>query len=306
MRNKYIRFFKSQMKPVLALCACVAFALLVSCKAQSVSNNTTSNREQDWQINFPRNKEYVDKIPHPDSVYIFIMAGQSNMAGRGFVEPQDTIPNKRILTIDQSMNWIYAKEPLHFYEPSMTGLDCGMSFARKLLAHIPEGYSIAMIPTAIGGSSVEQWLYNETHRNVALLDNFRSKVMFAGAYGTIKGILWHQGESNASEERITTYAQRLNALFHEFRRIADNNSLPVIMGELGRFAEPEDKQARWDKVNSIIHFTAEKDNDIAVVTSEGLNHKGDFVHFDGESQRELGERLAEKYLELTVTKRKEP
>jgi len=294
-RNQYIHVLKRSVKLAAAISFWLGFAFLIPGVAKSESHNANRNSDQVWQANFPRNKDYVDTMPHPDSVYVFIMAGQSNMAGRGFVEPQDTIPCKRILTIDEANNWIYAKEPLHFYEPSMTGLDCGMSFARKLLDHIPEGVSIAMIPTAVGGSSIEQWLDNETHREVALLDNFRNKTTFAGSYGKIKGILWHQGESNASLERIPTYAQKLDSLITLFRKIADNDSLPVLIGELGRFARPEEKQARWDKVNSIIHSSAEKDKNTAVVTTEELNHKGDYVHFDGASQRKLGERFAEKF-----------
>ncbi|NLI59792.1 MAG: hypothetical protein GX387_15065, partial [Clostridium sp.] len=52
-------------------------------------NSYKVNKE--WRVNFPQTISYVDKLPNPDSLYIFIMAGQSNMAGRGFVEPQDTL-----------------------------------------------------------------------------------------------------------------------------------------------------------------------------------------------------------------------
>ena len=61
------------------------------------------------KVNFPRTVDFVEEMPHPDNFWIFIMAGQSNMAGRGFVEPEDTIPNKRILTINKDNKWIYAK-----------------------------------------------------------------------------------------------------------------------------------------------------------------------------------------------------
>ncbi len=286
----------------LALIAFLGFAFLISGDSSSQRIHSQNITDQNWQVNFPRTRDDVQRMPHPDSLFIFIMAGQSNMAGRSFVEPQDTVPCDRIMTIDEDMNWVYAKQPLHFYEPSRTGLDCGMSFARKLLPHIPAGVSIAMIPTAVGGSSIGQWLNNETHREVALLDNFSNKVTFAAEYGIIKGILWHQGESNASEKRIPNYAQNLNTLFHKFRKITDNYSLPVLLGELGSFAQPEEKQSRWNTVNAIIHSVAKKDDNMAVVSAKELNHIGDHVHFDGQSQRKLGERFAKKYLELTGKK----
>ncbi len=243
--------------------------------------------------------EYIDKLPNSDSLYIFFMAGQSNMAGRGFVEPIDTIPDKRILTIDKNNSWIYAKEPLHFYEPSLTGLDCGMSFAKKLLDSIPQGISIAMIPCAVGGSSIEQWLNNDTFRGVTLLENFKRKVNFVKGYGEIKAVLWHQGESNARSELIPTYSQKLDSLINVFRTIVENDSLPILIGELGHYAEPKEKQARWDSINWIIHDLGDNYN-ITVASTKDLSHRGDRVHFDSGSQRKLGERLAHKYLELTM------
>ncbi len=258
---------------------------------------TSFKVKQEWQINFPQKVKYVKRLPDPDSLYIFFMAGQSNMAGRGFVKPLDTIPNKRILTIDETNNWIYAKEPLHFYEPSLAGLDCGMSFARKLLDSIPDGISIAMIPCAVGGSSIEQWLNNEAFRGVTLLDNFKSKVAFAKKYGEIKGILWHQGEANATTKLIPTYSQKLDSLIKIFRITVENGSLPILIGELGHYAEPKERQARWDSINSIIHDIGKMRN-IVVIETNGFKDKGDKVHFDSESQRKLGERFAKKYLEI--------
>ena len=275
----------------------ILLSFYVGPKAYRKYNVHKVNKE--WRVNFPQTIPYVDKLPNPDSLYVFMMAGQSNMAGRGFVEPQDTLPNRRILTIDKSMKWIYAKEPLHFYEPSLTGLDCGMSFAKKLLDSIPKGISIAMIPCAVGGSSIEQWLNNETFRGVTLLDNFKDKVAFAKDYGIIKGIIWHQGESNAKTELIPKYAQRLDSLTSSFRFLVKNDTLPIILGELGSFSKPIEKQMRWDAINTVIQKIARKDKDMDLVKTGDLVHKGDNVHFDSESQRILGERYAKKYLEMT-------
>lgn len=256
--------------------------------------------ENPWRKNFPKSLEEVENMPNPDSLWIFFMAGQSNMAGRGFVEPQDTVPNKRVLTIDKSMNWIYAKEPLHFYEPSLTGLDCGFSFAKNLLDSIPKGISIAVIPCAVGGSSIEQWIRNETFRGVTLLDNFKDKVDFVKDYGKIKGIIWHQGESNAKSELIPKYSQRLDSLINRFRTLVKNDTLPIIFGELGSYSCPIEKQMRWDSINVIIHNIALTDENLAIIKTGDLKHKGDMVHFDSQSQRKLGERYSEKYLEITM------
>lgn len=279
----------------LLLCGFTFF----SCVAQKVGKKEVTNTAKaEWKVNFPKTIEYVEDLPDPDNLYVFFMAGQSNMAGRGFVEPSDTIPNKRILTLDKANQWIYAKEPLHFYEPSLTGLDCGMSFAKKLLVSVPEGVSIALIPCAVGGSSIEQWLNNETFRGVALMDNFSSKIDIAKGFGQVKGIIWHQGESNAKPELIPFYSQQLDSLINQFRTVAEDETLPVIVGQLGSYAEPIEKAKRWEAINSIIRKLAETKSNVALVETSDFTHKGDKVHFDSASQRALGERFATKYLEL--------
>ena len=257
-------------------------------------------KKQEWKVNFPKKVDYVSRMPNPDSLWIFVMAGQSNMAGRGFIEPQDTIPNRRIITIGSSGEWIYAKEPMHYYEPDLAGLDCGLAFANKLLKSLPNNISIGVIPCAVGGSSIEQWLQDETYRGVHLLTNFKNKTNLSKDYGEIKGILWHQGESNANPHLIPEYRSSLDSLIRVFRNIVGNDSLPVLIGELGSYAEPIDKQNLWDSINHIIHEVAINNSNVAIINTKDLKNKGDKVHFDSESQRKLGERFAVKYLELTM------
>lgn len=185
---------------------------------------------------FPKVAARVNNLPKKETTWIFIMAGQSNMAGRGQVEPQDTIPNPRILTTNKQDQVILAKEPLHFYEPNLTGLDCGRSFGKTLIKQVPANVSILLIPTAVCGSSLSQWLGDSTHRSVALLTNFKEKVALAKKLGQIKGILWHQGESDANPKDIPDYETRLTQLFRLFREVAGVKNLPIIAGELGSFS----------------------------------------------------------------------
>lgn len=247
---------------------------------------------------FPQQQELVKQMPEKENLWIFIMAGQSNMAGRGRVEPEDTLTNPRILSINQEKEWVVAKEPLHFYEPNLTGLDCGLSFGQELLRHVPDSISIALIPCAVGGSAIQQWLGDSTFRGVQLMHNFEEKVELAQQSGDIKGILWHQGESDATDELIPLYPAQLTKLLSIFRTYTGDTDLPVLMGELGPYSIPKEKQQRWNSINEAIHEFAASDPKIGVVSTHDLKHKGDRVHFDSESQRILGKRFAEKYLEI--------
>ncbi|WP_321285775.1 sialate O-acetylesterase [uncultured Sunxiuqinia sp.] len=237
------------------------------------------------------------------NTWVFLMAGQSNMAGRGAVEAQDTVTNKRILTINKGNKWILAKEPLHFYESS-DALDCGMSFAKELLKGVPDSITIALVPCAVGGSSVFQWLNDEEHRGVKLLSNFRQKVQLAKQKGIIKGVLWHQGESNASKAGLQNYQNSLLQLLSKFRESVGNDTLPIIMGEIGRFAQPEEKAAYFEDINQIIRTVAADNDNLYFVSSEGLTDRGDHLHFNSASQRELGKRYADKFLSIQKSENK--
>jgi len=174
----------------------------------------------------------ISSIPAQDKkkTWVFILAGQSNMAGRGAIEAEDTITDPRIKTIDKNGNIILAKEPLHFYEPTMAGLDCGLSFAKAMIMNCPDDVSILLIPAAVGGSNIRQWLGDSVHRGVKLLSNFKEKTALAKQYGTIKGILWHQGEGDANEKGMPVYKENMQQLFGIFRSEAGKKKLPILMG----------------------------------------------------------------------------
>jgi hypothetical protein len=248
--------------------------------------------------NFPKQTVYVDSLPAKENVWVFIMAGQSNMAGRAFVEPQDTISDPQIISINKENRLIMAKEPLHFYQPKLTGLDCGMSFARRLIPHLDKNTVVLLLPCAVGGSSIDFWLNDSIFNGVHLKSNFKEKVELAQKYGTLKGILWHQGESDAFEDKIPVYESKLNELFTFFRKNAGNDSLPIIMGELGSYPVSEKMKTNWNSINEIIHQAASADKHCSLVSTGDLKPKEDNIHFDSPSQRILGQRYADAYLKL--------
>ncbi|MGE0020316.1 MAG: sialate O-acetylesterase [Draconibacterium sp.] len=253
---------------------------------------------QDMQVNFPKQVEYPEKMPNPSNFWIFIMAGQSNMAGRGIVEPEDTVPNPGILTINLNNEWVIAKEPLHLYQPKLTGMDSGVSFARELLKQLGDSITIGLIPCAVGGSPIQAWAGDSIFNGVQLFSNFREKAGMAMEYGEVKGILWHQGESDAFEDKIPVYKQKLESVLTEMRKFLNDDSLPIIIGELGNYTSPEERQENWNKINAIIHQIPAEMNNCFVVPTNNLNCNPDNVHFDNISQRILGKRYADKYISI--------
>ena len=48
-------------------------------------------------------------------------------------------------------------------------------------------------------------------------------------YGTIKGILWHQGEGDANEKGMPVYKENMQKLFGIFRTEAGKKKLPILL-----------------------------------------------------------------------------
>lgn len=271
----------------------ILISVSLSCSVTKTTVNTISDEQR--KASFPVSEIKPAVIPQKEKVWVFIMAGQSNMAGRGLVAPEDTIPSERILTINSKGEIIIAKEPLHFYEPGLTGLDCGVSFARRIVEKAPSDVSVLIIPVAVGGSSISQWLGDSIYRNVQLLTNFREKVEIGKKHGQLKAILWHQGESDANNHDIPLYSERLARLTGVFRDIAGDEKLPVLMGELGSYsADPEN----WEGINLQIRRYSATDPWTAVIKTSDLKEKGDRIHFNSESQRKLGKRFAAAFLKM--------
>lgn len=253
---------------------------------------TGKNKEDDNRTRyFPKHELKAEQVPQKEDVWVFLLAGQSNMAGRAFVEPQDTIPNSRVLTINKDNEIIIAKEPVHIYQPNLNGLGCGLSFGKTLIEFIPDSITLLLLPTAVGGSSISQWIGDSVFRNISLLSNFEEKVEIGNQYGQIKGVLWHQGERDANKNAYTEYKLRLNVLFGLFRQLTGNDKLPVLIGELGSFSGKDS----WDRINQQIHAYALEDSLVTVISTSDLKDTGDKVHFDSESQRLLGNRFANAY-----------
>jgi hypothetical protein len=223
---------------------------------------------------------------------LFLLIGQSNMAGRGRIEPQDKVPIPRVWMLNKQDEWAPAVDPLHYDKPKIAGVGIGRSFA-KAVADARPNVQIGLIPCAVGGTSIDQWkkggkLYEEAMR--------RAKV--AMKRGKIAAILWHQGESDSgTPEKRAAYAAKLEKLISNLREDLNAPDAPFVLGQLGPF-HAEKVPGSKDMDDVLLAFPKTHPN-TACATSEGLTDVGDQTHFDAKSLREFGKRYAEKYLSLT-------
>jgi hypothetical protein len=241
-------------------------------------------------------------LPAKEKFHLFLLVGQSNMAGRGRVEPSDRVLHPRVLMLDQAGSWVPAVEPMHFDKPAAVGVGPGRTFGIAIADAAP-GVTIGLIPCAVGGSPIDAWrpgAYYEPTRSHPWDDAIR-RAKIALQSGTLKGILWHQGESDSTAELAPVYEARLHDLIARFRAELRAPAVPFIAGQLGRFADAPwtEHRSRVDAghrtLPRVVPYTA-------FVGSDGLTHKGDKVHFDAESYRELGRRYADAWLTLAREK----
>jgi hypothetical protein len=236
--------------------------------------------------------------PARDAFHLFLLAGQSNMAGRGVVEPPDRSAAEGVLMLDKARVWMPAVDPMHFDKP-IAGVGLGRSFAARVLESHP-GMTIGLIPAAAGGSPIDTWVPGGYHDQTKShpWDDAIARATVAMQAGTLKAILWHQGESDATPALAPGYQAKLDDLVARFRSALGAPELPFIAGQLGQFAdEPwDDARRRVDEAHRGLPARVRR---TAFVSSDGLVHGGDKVHFDSASLRELGRRYAAAYEELS-------
>jgi len=237
--------------------------------------------------------------PAPKQAFhLYLLIGQSNMAGRGAIEEQDKQPHPRVLKFTADKTWVSAVDPLHFDKPAIAGVGLGSAFGRAMTEAEP-GVTIGLVPCAVGGTPLARWLKGRDLYEQAL-----PRIKAAMKDGTLKGVLWHQGESDATQqEHAETYAKRLAGMVRDLRAELGVPEVPFVAGKLGEFLPETKKDApyHWRTVNAQLAELPKVVPKVAVVESTGLKHKGDEVHFDAPSLRELGRRYAEAMRKLQGT-----
>ncbi len=232
---------------------------------------------------------------------IILMAGQSNMAGRGIysqLAPADTVTYSNILSLNKDSVWVRAKYPLH-WDKAEAGVGMGITFAHALAEKIGGNVAIGLVPCAAGGTSIEGWLADEWFANTGnfyLYSNLINRANKAAQSGDIIGMIWHQGEANASSITTPTYQEKMVTLFTNIRNSLNLPNMPIVAGELGRYLTYtylNETNAAINKLSSILP-------NYAAASSQGLTPNSDILHFTAASQIEFGKRYANLFYPLYV------
>lgn len=220
----------------------------------------------------------------PKDMKLFLLIGQSNMAGRGKVEEQDKVENPNIFMLTKELKWVVAKDPVHFDKPKMAGVGLCSEFAREIHKSDPKS-TIGLIPCAMGGSALDQWQPGKPLYKTAV-----ERAKEAMKQGTLVGILWHQGESDSKPDKIATYPARFETMITQLRKDLGAEKVPVLIGEvIPGFGNHDD-------INVALAETAKNTTTAALVSSADLGNKQ--LHYNAADYRTLGKRYAEVFLKM--------
>jgi hypothetical protein len=244
----------------------------------------------------------------PAAFPVFLLMGQSNMAGWSPIDPSqagDLSPVPRVLALGGQCTlksrrprgwtrWRPAAHPLHLSQRG-TGFGLALPFASRLLERKP-GLTIGLIPCAWGGAGIDR-----LGPGSPLYGNAVRRARIAAMHGTLAGVLWHQGETDALGDSLAhSHAGKLAALIARLRTDLGTPALPFLIGDLGDFGnEKRDPAAiaRQEVVRAGLRQVAVETSDAAFVESDGLAGV-DIVHFSRAAYIEFGRRYAEAYLHV--------
>jgi len=224
---------------------------------------------------------------------IFLLIGQSNMAGRGRLNEVPVLRHPRV-SMFRDGRWITAAEPLHTDKPEVAGVGLAMSFAVELIERI-HLTAVGLVPCAVGGTPLSRWM-----PCADLYEHAVSVAQHALSKGTLRGILWHQGEHDSGNaDDGNSYGARFQQMINALRLQLTAQNVPVITGELGPFLENRADCRFFNVVNQQLRELVGRLPAYDCASAEGLTDNGDRLHFNAESLREFGRRYANKYCNLS-------
>ena len=260
-------------------------------------------------------------IPADAATKVFILAGQSNMDGRGkasdlvgplakWAKPQADV---RIAYSNSTIRGPYTSDGFQPLQPGFSvppgsreahGKDFKLpsatfgpevSVGRALADGLPND-KIVLIKFSEGGTSLHKdWNPNQSNTLYDQLVAFTKKSL-ADLHEDyqLAGFIWHQGESDASLPE-GEYQKLLTALIGRVRKDLNAPDLPFVI------AEVFDNHHR-DRVRAGQRGTTQAVAHTLFVPADHLVTSDNGTHFDAASQIELGQRIAHALLQNELDK----
>ena len=259
----------------------------------------------------------VYATPDPN-FHIYLAFGQSNMEGQGNIEQQDKSVDERFQVLWAADNgscsgktkgkWSTAVPPLAHCQGAKLGPTD--YFGRTMVEKTDPQIKVGVIVVAVAGCSIklfdkdnyksyvssqqgQSWMIqriNEYGGNpYGRLIEMAKK---AQEVGVIKGIIFHQGETDAGDGQWPSNVKKVYSNIIKDLGLGDD--IPFLAGEVLRTGVSSG-------ANNNIAKLPQQSKNFYVVSSEGFNQAlgdGQNVHFTPQEYRDFGKRYAEKMIEV--------
>ncbi len=250
------------------------------------------------------------------SFFIFLTFGQSNMEGFPAPEAQDLVENPRVkvLAYDNCAGtnrvynqWYTAAPPLH---SCRSAVGPGDYFGKTLVEALPENVTIGIVGNAISGVDIDffrkgvrsarrdSFRIPPDNQKASAYDMIIERARLAQQVGVIKGILFHQGESDAGQPNRDQWLGKVQEIVEDLRADLAIGNVPFLAGEL---LYADQNGGAGDAMNPLVGLLPSRIPAAFVVSADGLSEDptdAQFnLHFGIVAQRELGRRYGRVMLD---------
>jgi hypothetical protein len=248
--------------------------------------------------------------PDPNFL-VFLLIGQSNMEGVPPSEAQDRTPNPRVKVLALRdcqqrglvrNQWYDAAPSLH---TCANTLGPGDYFGKAMADALPDA-TIGLVPDAIAGVDIDifrkgvvsqrrgEWFLPPDNQRNSAYETVVERARLAQEVGVIRGILFHQGESDSGQP--AQWVGKVQDMVADLKADLGLGNIPFLAGEL--LYSPA---GCCGGHNTFVNQLPSMIPGAAVVSANGLGaFAGDGfgnLHFNVGAQREFGRRYAQVMLD---------
>ena len=263
----------------------------------------------------------VNAAPDPN-FHIYLAFGQSNMEGQGDIGQQDKSVDDRFQVLWAADNgscsgktkgkWSTAVPPLAHCQGAKLGPTD--YFGRTMVEKTDPQIKVGVIVVAVAGCSIQLFDKNNYANYARSQQSWMTQrindyggnpygrliemAKKAQEDGVIKGIIFHQGETDARDGK---WPSKVKGVYDNIiKDLGLGNDIPFLAGEVLRSGSSKG-------ANNNIAKLPQQSKNFYVVSSEGFNQAlgdGQNVHFTSQEYRDFGKRYAEKMIEVLGDKLK--
>lgn len=245
---------------------------------------------------------------------VIALGGQSNIVGmntgtspvytnatriHNYSQPWSTVYNQPINVTDPSVgSWGIASDPIHSEPSSAVGL--GMAMADKYLTNKNDSsLNVGLVPCGWNGSRINsEWARMAHHGNG--FTHLVARARAAQAWGTLKCLVWYQGESDTSSDiSYPTWQNAFCELITFFRFYVGLPDLPVILISLGPCPGTTGYDpTAWANLQAQQSYIDNSLKPLRVIPAAGYSVCTDGLHLTIASQVTLGHTCADTLVSM--------